>query len=67
MKTNGFVSKAQQEVWEWKERARQAVQHLPFEEQVREMARQAQPLADEIRALIAARKQRAATLQNPHS
>ena len=51
-------SKAQVEVWEWKEKAYEAIKDLPPSEWIPAIRRHSQPLADEIRALIAERDER---------
>ena len=53
-------SKAQVEVWEWKEKAYEAIKDLPPPEWIPAIRRHSQPLADEIRALIAERDERRA-------
>ena len=65
MKPDPAISAAQTEVWAWKERAYEEVKHLPIAEQVREIVRQAQPLAAELRARRAARKKREAETARP--
>jgi hypothetical protein len=45
-------SKAQLEVWDWKKKAYEEVQHLPLDEQIKFIVAAAQPLTDDIRGKV---------------
>lgn len=46
------VSKAQLEVWEWKEKAYQQIKDMPLDKAIEFIVRQSKPVADEIREKI---------------
>lgn len=60
MKTHHKTSKAQLEVWAWREQIYETVKHLPLEEQVAEIVRQAELAGQAFRARIAERDERRA-------
>lgn len=65
MTPNSTESIAQLEVWAWKEKASEAIKDLPPNEWIPAILRHSQPLADEIRAIIAERNERLARQTAP--
>lgn len=56
MKSESTDSAARLEVWAWKDKAYAAIKDLPPEEWMATIQSQTRPLAEEIRAIIAARE-----------